>query len=129
MTSCNCVDDQVYCVMNPKVAIVVNLQVEGLHQWKDCPIQEVAYLKLLHRHMFHIKAVKSVGHLDRDVEIIMFKRKIKRELHTFYDLAFKCCNFEHRSCEMIAQHLVVQFDLVSCEVLEDGENGSIVYGN
>jgi len=57
--------------MSLKKSVVVTLQVEGVHYWEDCPIPEVAFLKNLHRHIFHIKAMKTVQHNDRDIEIIM----------------------------------------------------------
>ena len=47
-----------------------------MHQWENCPIEEVAYLKDLHRHTFFIECKKEVTHDDRDIEIICFKREI-----------------------------------------------------
>ena len=59
-----------------KNIIEVNLQVEGIHRWKDCNIFDVDYLKEYHRHIFHITANKEVRHNERDIEIIQFKRSI-----------------------------------------------------
>ena len=41
----------------------------------------------------------------------------------------KLCEFGSRSCEMIAEELIVTFNLSRCEVSEDGENGTIVTAN
>ena len=59
-----------------EVKIIVKLNMEGLHRWKDCDIDEVKYLKNLHRHLFYIRVIKDVSHNDRDIEIIKFKKSI-----------------------------------------------------
>lgn len=115
-----------------KSNIIVNLQVEGIHCWPDCPIEEVAFLRTPHRHIFQIECKKEVTHLDRDIEIIQFNRKIQDYLlnkygtgRSFYNLK-KICDFGSKSCEMIAVELVGEFQLNYCKVLEDGENGAEV---
>lgn len=109
------------------IQVIVKLQVEGTHNWPGCPIEEVDYLKHPHRHMFHIEARKKVTHEDRDVEIIRLGHEIRNYLHdVFYDSDKRCHAFGSRSCEMLATQLVRVFNLESCQVLEDGENGSIV---
>ena len=117
-----------------KSEVYCTLEVEGTHNWPNCPFDEVAYLRDPHRHMFGIKAYKIVTHSDRDVEFIMLKHQIQKYLYDEY--AFDCaidlhrtgtfCIFGARSCEMIAQELIEQFDLSRCEVNEDNENGCIL---
>ena len=107
-----------------KTSVVVKLQVEGLHRWKDCTIDEVAYLCEMHRHIFHITCEKKVRHSDRDIEIISFKHEVANYLNAEY--GNPVCNFGEMSCEMIAQELVERFSLERCIVLEDNENGAIV---
>lgn len=110
-----------------KRSIVVNLQVEGVHSWPGCDIQEVDYLKHPHRHVFHIRCVRRVKGDDREVEIIMFKREVVTWMYKTYGRCQKTCiDFSGQSCEMIAETLANQFELATCEVLEDGENGAIV---
>lgn len=112
-----------------KTNIVVRLQVEGIHNWPDCPIKEVAFLKYPHRHIFHIECKKEVTHLDRDIEIIQLKRKIVRYLLFNYGVDFtdsEGCDFKSKSCEMIAVELLKHFGLNYCQVLEDNENGAEV---
>ena len=110
--------EQVYCT----------LQIEGTHNWPDCPYDEVAYLRDPHRHMFHIKAYKQVTHSNRDVEFIMLKHQIRDYIRrTYWMPKTMLCEFGAKSCEMIAKELIEQFDLVKCEVNEDGENGGIVF--
>lgn len=111
--------------MSTKTSIIVKLQVEGIHFWKDAAevIPEMDYLAHPHRHIFHIKCEKRVRHDDRDVEIIMFKREIIEFITTSYGSPAK---FGGMSCEMIAAQLQHKFGLMSCEVLEDNENGARV---
>jgi len=110
-----------------KREVIVKLAIEGIHQWKDCPIEEVSFLKVPHRHMFHIKAYKIVSHGDRDVEIIRLKRDIEDNLiSNFYCEKSRALKFNNLSCEHIAEHLLRAFGLSACEVLEDNENGGRV---
>lgn len=115
--------------------VFCTLQVEGIHFWANCPLDEVAYLRLPHRHVFHIKAYKTVTHADRDVEFIVLKHAIQKYLKAQYFedgddrpafANFNIHTFGGRSCEMIAEELISKFNLSRCEVNEDGENGAIV---
>ena len=107
--------------------IIVKLNIEGLHYWLDCPIEEVAYLKHLHRHMFYIRLEKKVTHNDRDIEIIELKHNILQYLRLkYYSESARTHCFKNMSCEMIAQEILETFDADSVEVLEDNENGAII---
>lgn len=105
-------------------AVVVKLQVEGFHSWPDCDLKEVDFLKNRHRHIFHVTCKKIVSHENRDIEIILLKRKMQKALHENYGTP---CEFGAKSCEMIASWFCRIFELYSCEVLEDGENGAEVW--
>jgi hypothetical protein len=110
-----------------KKQIIVTLEEEGLHYWKNCDLDEVEYLKTLHRHIFHIKCIKTVSHSDRDIEFIKYKHQIRNYLDKLYfSSKYNCLLFGPKSCEMIAEELINEFDLDECEVMEDGENGAIV---
>lgn len=107
--------------------VYITFQIEGIHHWPGCPFEEVAYLRDPHRHMFHIKAFKVVTHSDRDVEFIMFKHLVQEYLNVkYWNNDYKCLFFGAMSCEMIAKELIQQFELVKCDVSEDGENGAVV---
>lgn len=108
-----------------KAAVVVNLKVEGIHCWPDCPFEDVAFLRNPHRHLFTVTATKLVSHDDRDIEIIRLKRAMTvylnpRDGHEARD-------FGAQSCEMIARDLMEQFNLLNVHVLEDGENGAYLW--
>jgi len=111
--------------------IIVNIQVEGLHNWPAARkvLPAVGFLSDPHRHIFHIECKKRVAHDDRDVEIIMFKREIRAYLTATYrtNVLMSLCDFGSKSCEMLARELLTEFDLEYCKVLEDNENGAEVY--
>lgn len=120
--------------------VYCTVQVEGTHNWPDCPFDEVDYLRVPHRHVFHIKAYMPVTHSDRDVEFIMLKHLIRDYLVNKYgkfsnegmlrDMPYYThCEFGAMSCEMIAEELIETFELSKCEVSEDDENGAIVEVN
>lgn len=110
-----------------KTFVFCSLQVEGVHSWPNCHIEQVSYLKYQHRHVFHIKAEKQVNHDDRDVEFIQLKTFIQTYLlGKFWSKEMRCCDFQNLSCEAIAEDLLNFWGLSKCEVSEDGENGAIV---
>lgn len=107
--------------------VYAHLEVEGVHWWADCPLEEVSYLKYPHRHIFHIDAYAYVSHSDRDIEFIVLKHKIADYLkEKYWDKTWKLLKFGGMSCEMIAKELIAEFNLYKCHVSEDGENGGIV---
>lgn len=113
--------------METKTFIVVNIVQEGVHQWRDCEIEEVKYLMNLHRHNFYIKVKKEVSHDDRDIEIIKFKKQIINYLHKrFWNMEMQLLDFQLLSCEQIAKIIYNKFECSLVEVLEDNENGAIV---
>lgn len=108
-----------------RTEVFCTLQIEGTHNWPDCPFDEVDYLSVPHRHVFHIKAYKQVFHDNRDQEFIMLKHMIQQYFtRHYYNDDKKLCVFGSRSCEMIARELILTFDLSCCEVSEDNENGA-----
>ena len=110
-----------------KTCIVVSMQIEGIHCWPECDVDSVAFLKHPHRHIFHIKIKKQVRHTDRQIEIIRMKRCATESLKMkYYNHDDGCCNFGRMSCEDIATLIFRDYNLDSCEVLEDGENGAEV---
>ena len=104
-----------------KISVIVQCQIEGVHRWRHCNIEEVSFLRNKHRHVFHIMAVKEVRTTERDVEIIHLRRQILMSLQAEYGTP---CDFGDMSCEMIAEWLLKHFNLSQCAVLEDGENGA-----
>lgn len=108
--------------MKYTVAMVeVNLTYEATHRWEGADsIPEVSFLKYPHRHVFHIRCLKSVDHDNRSIEFIVWKRQILKYLEKYdHDFGLK-------SCEMIGRELLEEFDCVEVRVMEDGENGAVI---
>jgi hypothetical protein len=101
--------------------VVVTCTYEALHCWPDCTLGKVGYLRNPHRHLFHIRMEKEVGHCNREIEIITFRRDILEYLDTAYD-----GDLGSGSCEDVAAAMLTFFQAESVEVLEDGENGAVV---
>lgn len=118
-----------------KTTVICKLQVEGLHYWPDAAkiIPEMAFLADSHRHVFFIECEAVVYHDDRDIEFIQFKRKVLDYLYQKYGNSvsgyskYTYCDFGAMSCEMIAEDLLDKFNLYTCSVFEDNENGSKIY--
>lgn len=104
--------------------IVVSLQVEGLHCWPECPIEEVKFLRDCHRHIFFVTAKKVVQHNDRDIEIIQLKRAMEYAIKRRFLNDHGICDFGRLSCEDLAEWFMKEFNLTYCKVLEDNENGA-----
>jgi hypothetical protein len=85
---------------------------------------DVSFLGVAHRHIFHFRVEISVKHNDRDIEFIQFKRWLE-SLYSDGTL-----ELNHRSCEMIAEELA-QVILnkypkreLKISIAEDNENGA-----
>ena len=117
-----------------KSKIWVTFRKEGVHLYPaalDDPKlatggwDDVSFLGVPHRHIFHFKVEIEVFHDDRDIEFIQFKRWMER----LYDVE-EVLSLNHKSCEMIAEDLAEQINNrypgrdMTITVSEDGENGA-----
>ena len=129
-------DRKVYMENTVERSIWVTFRKEGIHLYpaaKDDPAlatgdwDDVSFLGVAHRHIFHFKVRIQVEHNDRDIEFIQFKRWLER----LYDDS--TIELNHKSCEMIADDLYEQISakypgrFVEIDVAEDGENGCSIY--
>ena len=118
--------------------IWVTFQKEGIHLYpaaKDDPKlatgewDDVSFLGVPHRHIFHFRVAIDVFHDDRDIEFIQFKRW----LESLY--ATDTLELNHRSCEMIAEELAQEIHnkypgrSITISVAEDNENGATMTFN
>lgn len=105
----------------------VKLDFEALHYWPEAK-HPVEYLKNAHRHVFKVKAEVHVKHLNRDVEFIELKNKLKEFCESTWTMR---CTAD--SCEIMCGTIVGYLqDHLNCRVhsvtvSEDGENGSTWY--
>lgn len=125
-------------------SIWVTFRKEGIHMYPGADSDsklateswdDVSFLGVPHRHIFHFRVCIEVFHNDRDIEFIQFKRWLER-LYQEVDSSSSILNLNHKSCEMIADDLYAEINkkypnrFVEIDVSEDGENGcSIFYPN
>lgn len=120
---------------NIKKWIWVTFKKEGVHCYPAAATDptlatgdwdDVSFLGVPHRHIFHFKVSIEVAHSDRAIEFIQFKRWLER-LYTQGTL-----ELDHKSCEMMADDLYQQINDkypnrdMKIEVSEDGENGALI---
>lgn len=111
--------------------IWVTFQREGVHKYPGADTDpklatgawdDVSFLGVAHRHIFHFRIGIQVFHNDRDIEFIQFKRWLERLYQGTLQLDYK-------SCEMIADDLYIHIADrypgrdVTISVAEDNENG------
>ena len=115
--------------------ICVTFRKEGIHMYPGADTDpklatgnwdDVSFLGVPHRHIFHFKVWIEIFHDDRDIEFIQFKRWLQR----LYDNSV--LELDHKSCEMISNDLFLQIAQrypgrnIWIDVSEDGENGSFI---
>lgn len=116
--------------------IYVKFQKEGIHKYPAAltdpalatgdPLTDVSFLGYPHRHLFHFVVKIEVGHNDRDIEFIQFKRWLE---NLYSDGTLQ---LDFKSCEMIAEelHRLIRRRYpnraVTIDVSEDNENGAII---
>jgi hypothetical protein len=113
--------------------IWVTFQKEGVHMYPGADTDpklatggwdDVSFLGVPHRHIFHFRVCIEVFHNDRDIEFIQFKRWLERLYSDEGVLAL-----DYKSCEMIADELYIRIAerypgrSVTISVAEDNENG------
>lgn len=117
-------------------SIFVRFQKEGIHLYpaaatdpnlKTGDWDDVSFLGVPHRHIFHFKVRIEVFHDDRDIEFIQFKRWLEKLYNE------DILELNHKSCEMISDDLYQEISarypgrFVEIEVSEDAENGSLIF--
>jgi hypothetical protein len=125
-----------YKLTEKTMSIWVTFRKEGVHLYPAAATDpklatgnwdDVSFLGLPHRHIFHFKVRIEVFHDDRDIEFIQFKRWLEKLYNT------DILNLNHKSCEMISDDLYSEISarfpsrFVEIEVSEDGENGSLIF--
>lgn len=106
-------------------SIIVKTSFEGLHQYVNAP-DEVAFLRNLHRHIFHVEAEIEVFDEDRELEFVIVKRALNRYLYSRpFGSTYSC----EQMARQIINHLIEKFGKrkMCVTVLEDNENGGRVY--
>jgi len=122
-----------------KREIWVTFTREGIHRYPGADTDpklatggwdDVSFLGVPHRHIFHFRVSIEVFHNDRDIEFIQFKRWLERLYNddTVHD-EHGPISLDYKSCEMIADELYIKIAerypgrSVTISVAEDNENG------
>jgi len=121
---------------NATRSIWISFRKEGVHLYpaaasdpklKTGDWDDVSFLGVPHRHIFHFRVRIEVFHNDRDIEFIQFKRWCEKLYNE------DILQLNHKSCEMIADDLYAQIStrypnrFVEIDVSEDGENGCQIF--
>lgn len=107
------------------LSVCINTEFSATHNWPECPIPEVEYLKYPHRHLFKVHVKVLVPHKERAVEFIVFKREVTDLVREQYEGK----HLEGMSCEAICLDLLAKLSgrysgVWFVSVYEDGENGA-----
>ena len=115
--------------MKTKTTVIVKLAVDGMHNFPKAAelFPEVSFLADRHRHMFYFTVACKVTHSDRDKEFIMLKRDVIEYINRqYFNSVTRTCEFGSKSCEMLAEEILKEFDAEWVEVREDNEDGAKV---
>ena len=122
-------------------SVWVTFRKEGVHMYPGADSDpklatgewdDVSFLGVPHRHIFHFRVRIEVFHDDRDIEFIQFKRWLIR-LYEQVESSTEVLVLDHKSCEMIADELYTEISnrhpgrFVEIEVSEDNENGCSIF--
>ena len=102
--------------------IWIRFNFEARHKWSNCPIKDVYFLRNNHRHVFHVKMCWVVSHNDRDIEFIDMKKKVVSWVRNNWEYR----DLGQKSCESMAEDLLLEFNAQFVSVSEDGENGATI---
>lgn len=121
---------------NVKRSIEVSTSFVGLHCYPQADDSE-EYLRVLHRHVFHVYVTISVAHDDREIEFFALKRVLERWIHVLHCDDYGVWHMDTLSCEQVAEQIAEMLDRKYCKkqkrqicvkVFEDNENGAIIEG-
>lgn len=114
--------------------IAVKTTFEGIHEWSECSLSEVQFLKNAHRHIFYVEVILPVTHDDRQLEFFIVKAQLQDIINKFPKNGYThIYHLGQKSCEMIADIFIDELRIVypmiksiQCKISEDKENAAIV---
>lgn len=69
--------------MTMKTFVEIKTDFEAIHNWPECPYEEVSFLKYPHRHKIYV-IVKIETTEDRQIEFFMLKKEVDEIINTLY---------------------------------------------
>lgn len=110
-----------------RTEVFITAQFPALHRYADAP-DEVAYLRNIHRHLFHVKVIFSVESQNRECEFFIEQLRLARLIEDLREnedaLEWSC---EHWAVAILAALNASGHAASSVTVSEDGENGATVH--
>lgn len=109
-------------------SIYVTTSFVGFHCWPAAP-EAFAFLRDVHRHVFHVRVECEVIHGDRQIEFFALQSAVDQMIAKFICPEVTAVKASPVSCEWLAEFLLgllKEYPIREIEVSEDGENGSIV---
>lgn len=110
--------------------VFITTSYEGIHCYPKAP-EEVAYLRVPHRHTFGVRVEIEVFSNDRELEFIMLKHRINKWIQSHFD-SNGVWQMGSMSCEQVASNILEMLRntlarpserSIDVSVDEDGENG------
>lgn len=112
--------------MKLKTSIVVTFQLEGFHRWPEA-FGKVAFLRNMHRHMFHFKCHIATDSGDgRTWEFFDVKDRLTSRAKGLLETMPSYLSCEGIAAQMFVNYMEKAPPLFKVEVWEDGENGAVV---
>jgi len=116
----------------PTIQYVTSISVAAIfhaqHRWKDCPIEEAAFLRNWHHHVFYVRLHIWVKHEDKTKgDFFVRQRQLQHWVHHTWGGG----QWE-KSCAEFAEDILHQFAsrgwlIRAVEVSEDGENSTVIF--
>ncbi len=114
-------------LQTPQRFITVQARFVAFHFWPGAP-QKVAFLREVHRHEFHVKAMLRVSHNNRQLEFFTVQAPLNMYLEKHWE-----GSTSQSSCEDMAQDIANELArcwgeaaVAAVAVSEDGENGALL---
>ena len=117
--------------------ITVNFDLNGVHNWGNCDIDTVNFLKYIHHHNFNFIIEVQVFHNDRELEFIKVQSEVMNFLCNRYPnyKNLVALDFSGQSCEMLATEILdfilSKYGTRTCKISvgEDGKYFGNIYYN
>jgi len=119
--------------MNIKQYVEIKTDFDAIHNWPECPFDEVSFLKHPHRHKIYI-VVKIETSTDRQIEFFMLKNEVDNIIDILYGNE-KLKELGRKSMEEISIDIIKKLkDKYNCfmevSASEDGQvRGIVQYEN
>lgn len=117
--------------MNEETWVFIKTEFYGIHQWKECEIQEVSFLKFPHRHKVFVEVHINVTKKNREIEFFILQKQVNDIITKLYG-SEQIKNLQNKSMETIASEIkkLLQRKYLQNKMIilcsEDNENGAYI---